>query len=348
MKGVRHLHPVPPAAATGLVAEVYAQAERDFGLLPPIPLHSPIPPLLAGAWCVLRETLLVGRQPRALKEGVAAAISRLNRCPYCIDAHILMLAAAGERTAAGALAAGREAGLKDPALRHAVAWATAHRTPHAPELADPPFPSADTAEMIGTSMAFHYINRMAHVFLPETPYPLAAQWAKGPIRRVAAGGFSRRVHGQRRPGDSLALLPDTEPPADHPWAEASPVVAGAFSRFSAVVKEAGGESLPETVRRRVETRLREWYGADPGLGRAWLEEDLAELPESDRPAGRLALLTVFASYRVSDADIAAYRAHHPEDRYLLGAVSWSSYVAARQVGLWLWEALPESFRAAAG
>ena len=48
MTGVRYLHPVPAAAATGLVAEVYAQAEREFGLLPPLPLHSPLPRLLAG------------------------------------------------------------------------------------------------------------------------------------------------------------------------------------------------------------------------------------------------------------------------------------------------------------
>lgn len=348
MMGIRHLRPVPPADATGLVAEVYAQAERDFGLLPPVPLHSPIPPLLAGSWCVLRETLLVGRQPRALKEAVAAAVSRLNRCPFCVDAHTLMMAAADERRAADVIAAGKDAEIDDPALRHAVAWAAAHRTPHAPELADPPFPAGDTAEMIGTAMAFHYINRMAHVFLPETPYPIAAKWAKGLVRRVAAGGFAKRVRGNRPPGESLFLLPEAELPADHPWAAASPTVAGAFARFSAVVKAAAREGLPEPVRESVEARLSTWDGSDPGLSQAWLERDLAEISKEDRPAGRLALLTVFASYRITDADVTDYRIRHPEDRHLLGAVSWSSYVAARQVGLWLWAALPEGFRAAAG
>ena len=77
MTGIRYLQPVPPAAATGLVAAVYSQAEREFGLLPPIPLHSPVPRLLAGAWCVLRESLLAGQVPRPVKEALAAAISRL-------------------------------------------------------------------------------------------------------------------------------------------------------------------------------------------------------------------------------------------------------------------------------
>ena len=113
MPEIRYLQPVSPAAATGLVAEVYAQARREFGLLPPIPLHSPVPRLLAGAWCVLRETLVAGQVARPVKEALAAEISRLNRCPYCIDAHTLMLEAAGERDAAQALAGRKPGALRD-------------------------------------------------------------------------------------------------------------------------------------------------------------------------------------------------------------------------------------------
>src|SRR5690606_8869078 len=41
---VRHVTPVRPRAARGLVAEVYAGLERDFGMLaPPVILHSPVP-----------------------------------------------------------------------------------------------------------------------------------------------------------------------------------------------------------------------------------------------------------------------------------------------------------------
>jgi hypothetical protein len=41
--------------------------------------------------------------------------------------------------------------------------------------------------------------------------------------------------------------------------------------------------------------------------------------------------------------IAPYRARRPADSQLLGTVSWVSYVTARQVGHWLWEALPTSY-----
>src|ERR1700722_2652698 len=83
---IRYVSPVRPAAATGLVAAVYAQVEHDFGMLaPPVALHSPAPGPLAASWVMLRETLAVqGQADRAAKEMVAAAVSVENACPYCV------------------------------------------------------------------------------------------------------------------------------------------------------------------------------------------------------------------------------------------------------------------------
>ena len=91
-----------PPRGDGLVAEVYRQVRRDFGaLVEPITVHAPVPTLLAAAWCVNRETLLVGRVRRELKEAVATVVSQLNRCPYCVDAHTAALDALGERDLLG-------------------------------------------------------------------------------------------------------------------------------------------------------------------------------------------------------------------------------------------------------
>src|SRR3972149_3042849 len=95
--GIKYIHPVKPGSAQGLVADVYVQVKRDFGrIAEPFLMHSPLPQLLAGAWMVCRETELVGNVPREVKEAVAAAVSQLNQCPYCVDAHTIMLDAAGE------------------------------------------------------------------------------------------------------------------------------------------------------------------------------------------------------------------------------------------------------------
>lgn len=349
MPGIRYLQTVSPSSASGLVAEVYSQARREFGLLPPIPLHSPVPRLLAGAWCVLRETLVAGQVARPVKEALAAEISRLNRCPYCVDAHTLMLEASGERNAAQALATGKPGALRDERLREVVAWGAAHRSPGAAALSRPPFPPAQTGEMIGTAMAFHYINRLAHVFLPESPYPLptVTHWAKRWIRKLAAGRFAALVSPRRVPGESLALLEPVELPADLPWARGNPGVAGAFARYAAAVEAAVQGALPESVRESVLERLEAWDGSDPGLGgldARELDAALAGVPPEERGAGRFALLTALASYRVDDSVVAAYRARYPTDAQLLGAGAWVSYVSARRVGKWLWEALPASHR----
>jgi hypothetical protein len=71
----RYTWPVAPRAARGPVAEIYAQLKRDLGsVADPIALHAPVPPLIAGAWAILREALVAGQAPRGHREAVAALL----------------------------------------------------------------------------------------------------------------------------------------------------------------------------------------------------------------------------------------------------------------------------------
>ena len=86
------------------MAGVYAQIRQDFGrIVEPFVLHSPLPELLAGVWMACRETELVGIVPRVVKETVAASVSQLNQCQYCVDAHTIILSAMGEINVARAM-----------------------------------------------------------------------------------------------------------------------------------------------------------------------------------------------------------------------------------------------------
>lgn len=97
----KYIHPVKANSAEGLVSQVYAQIKRDFGsLVEPFTLHSPSPKLLAGVWMVCRETELAGNVRRDIKEAIAATVSKINQCPYCVDAHTIMLNATGKRNVA--------------------------------------------------------------------------------------------------------------------------------------------------------------------------------------------------------------------------------------------------------
>ena len=70
-----------------MARRVYRQMRRDFMVASPFMLHASVPPLLAGAWAVVRETLFTGEVARGDKEIVAWAVSEANQCPFCVGAH---------------------------------------------------------------------------------------------------------------------------------------------------------------------------------------------------------------------------------------------------------------------
>ena len=183
---IKYVSTVRPSAADGLVAEVYRQIRRDFGAVAgPLRLHSAAPELLAGAWCACRETLVAGDVPREHKETVAAVVSEINRCPWCVDAHTTMLRAGAYGSVADELGRGELAGSSDSKFGRIAAWAAATRTPGSPALRSAPFAHQDAAEMIGTAVVFHYINRLVTILLPERLLP-----SGGVARKMAGRGAS--------------------------------------------------------------------------------------------------------------------------------------------------------------
>jgi len=333
---IRYIKPVAPNSAEGLVARVYPQIKREFGaLVEPFTLHSPSPELLAGAWSACRESLLVGSVRRDVKEAVAATVSRINQCPYCVDAHTIMLNATSARKSADAIIHQRDDQIRDPAVRSIVEWAAVTRSPGAEVLLSPPFSQKDAPEIIGTAVFFHYVNRMASVLLSETPLPSNHPLLKGFFKRMAGLFFSRAVHRSKPLGTSLELLAESELPADLAWAKRSPNIAGAFARFAAEIDTAGRAAVPEDVRNCVMKHVQAWDGRDPGLGRQWVEEAVNGLDDKSKDIGRLVLLTALAPYQVDEGVVKAFTVHLVKDEKLLGALGWGSFTAARKIGTWL-------------
>lgn len=333
---VKYIQPVAAGSAVGIVARVYAQIKRDFGaLVEPFTLHSPSPKLLAGAWMAARESQLAGNVRRDIKEAVAATVSKINRCPYCVDAHTIMLNATGEHKVARAISNGNYDQILDSKVRSIAKWASITRSPRSKTLLSPPFSREDAPEIIGTAMFYHYINRMVSVLLSETPLPSNRRWLKNALKRLAGLFFSRAVRRSIPPGDSLKFLPEADLPANLGWAKRTPTIAGAFARFAAVVDEAGRYALSAEVRTCVKEHVQAWNGEDPGLSRRWVEQKIKGFDDASKAAGRLTLLTALAPYQVDDGVVLAFRAHFPEDEKLLGGLAWASFTAARRIGTWL-------------
>lgn len=351
---IRHVRPVPPGAADGPVRAVYAQVERDFGMLaPPVVLHSAAAGPLAASWAMLRESLLVqGLAGRAAKEAVAAAVSLGNACPYCVAVHGAVLGGLDHREDADAIGGDRLDSMTDPALRDLAAWARSSGLREPTQDRDLPFPAEQLPEIGGVVVTFQYLNRMVTVFCEDSPLPavLPAPVAGGMLRVL--GRFLRpTARSALEPGASLGLFPEatgsgpTAPsPGDLGWAAGDQVIADAFARAVAAIDEAGARAAGQQVRDLVSAELADWSGQPAGLSRSWADDALSRLSQADRPAGRLALFTAFAPHQVTAADIEDYRGSAPgpaprgdrnSDEDVIGLTAWASLAAARRVGSWL-------------
>src|SRR5262249_5315330 len=221
----------------------------------------------------------------------------------------------------------------DPRVRQLAEWGRLSGTRElatAPGLALPP---DQVPELIGVAVTFHYLNRMVNLFLTETPLPpRLSPGARARALRVF-GLVLRPMAGRAvQAGGSLDLLPAGPLPADLGWAAGNPVIAGAFARAAQAIELAASRSVPEPVRELVTAELAGWDGRPPGLDGGWVADAVAGLAPADRAAGRLALLTALASYRVSDGLVEEFRHGRPGDEPVLELAAWASLAAARQVG----------------
>jgi AhpD family alkylhydroperoxidase len=323
---------IPPRKADGLVAEVYAEIRHDFGaVVEPFTLHSSAPELLVGVWRIFRESLVAGEVSRYLKEAVATAVSETNRCPWCVDAHTVMLHAANRHDVAAAMRLGREP--RDQEAAAVIAWAKASRSPGAEELASPPFDAASAPEFIGTAVSFHYINRTVSALLGPSPLPLGGRWGRA-TSRMAGRWFARAVN---RPtlSQSAAPTPPARLPGNLAWAAPSPPISAAFAEFSSAVRKAGTEPLDRSTRALVEERVAAWEGEFPPPTLSWVDEAVNELDREARPGARVALLAALAPYQIDGELIDAYRAQGADDRQIVAAIAWASFAAAGRVAGWL-------------
>lgn len=295
----RYVTPVPTEAATGRVGEIYVQIARDFGMarMPLFMTLSPAPDVLAPTWAMLRESLLAGRASRVGKEVVATGVSLANRCPFCVDAHTVLLHATGEHRLAEMVACGETPA--DPGQARLLAWATGTATAGQA----PPCPPEEAAEYAGTALAFHFINRMVSSLLTDSLLPADLQRSRL-VRSLGGRALARTVRRRLTPGQALPLLRGLPSGPEPAWAAGTPTGA-AFAALRAGAG-AGASLLGDEAGEAVLEAVAVWDGEHPPLA-GWPSGPLGDVPPAQRPAARLALLAALAPYRVSDADVAAWR-----------------------------------------
>lgn len=317
----RYTEPLPPKAATGRVAEVYAQLSRDFGIAEPLPflVLSSAPEILAPAWALLRESLIAGPGTRTGKELAAVGVSLANKCPFCVDAHTVLLHATGDHALAERLARGRLP--EDAEHARVFTWGRDTRVPGA-ALEPYPFPREHAPGYLGTVLAFHFINRIVSALLTENLLPGNAQRFRA-VRSLAGRTLARTVRRRARPGEALALLDHPDPGEAPAWAGDTAVGPAYAALLRAAM--AGAGLLDADDQALVHETLWGWDGAHPPLA-------LGGFPDRrERPGARLALLAALAPYRITDEDVAAWRRPEHTDHCLVHLVAYGAFAAVDRI-----------------
>jgi AhpD family alkylhydroperoxidase len=331
---LQHLIPVKPSKAKGLVAQVYSQIKQDFGrIVEPFTLHSPLPQLLAGVWMASRESELVGNVPRETKEAIAACISQLNECPYCVDAHAIMLTAKGDKQTAQQITKEQYQNIKNPKTRKIAEWALASLSPDSELIKNPPFKAEGAPEIIGTAVFYHYINPLVTIYLGKTPLPFPI--FRTPMKRIASRLFKKAVNRQKTPGTSLSLLPERNLPKDLTWAKNSPHVAGAYARFAAEINDIEKTYVPITTRKTINKHLDGWSPNIQQNGIQWIRETTSKMDPLTKIATKLAFLTVNLPYRIDKKTVNSFQRHSSQKNQLLAITAWASFMKATKIGTWL-------------
>ena len=332
---MKYVVAVKSSKAKGLVAKVYSQIKNDFGrIVEPFTLHSPIPTLLAGVWMASRESELVGNVSRKIKEAVAASVSKINHCPYCVDAHTIMIRATGEKKTAQLISQEHYQKINPLRTRKIVNWALSTLSPDSKEISFPPFEAEDAPEIIGTAIFYHYINPMVTIFLGNSPIPVP--FFKSQMKYVASNIlFKKAVKRPKTSGTALPLLPSKELPADFSWAKDSPNVSGAYARLAEVIKDLEKTFVPKQTQETIKQYLNDWKPQSSGFGLEWLNEETLNMEVQSKTATTLALLTILSPYRITKEFIDNFRSAFPQQNQLLGIAAWASFTKARKIGTWL-------------
>jgi len=329
---LKYLVPIQPSKATGLVAEVYSQIKEDFGrIVEPFTLHSPKPLLLAGVWMAARESELVGQVPRETKEAIAASISKVNQCPYCVDAHTIMIRAAGERKNAKLIAQEKYDQIQPEQTKKIVKWALSSLSPKSELILSPPFEKRDRSEIIGTAVFYHYINPLVTLFLGNSPLPVP--FFKNQMKTIASHIFKKAVNRSKIPGSSLTLLPQRKVTIDLSWTKESPNIYGAFSRLAGVISDIEKSVVPKQTVQIVEQYLKDWPKKKQEIGSNWINEITNKIDSQPNAATALALMTIVSPYKITYELISNFRKYFPRQNQLLEIPAWASFTRAIKIGI---------------
>lgn len=297
LASVRHVDVRLPEADDHERWAIVASLREAFGAaVAPVMMMSPSRPLFGSMWALLRATLFGTHAARPELEFVAAAVSRWNSCPYCVDAHEARLS-----------------GRQTPKNLSSALTPTTGLCLEAPP--------ASGAELLGTAFAFHIVNRMVSVLLPLTPFVGPAPFRDWASRHLDALLPESTVSSPRLHSDGVAPFE---------WARANRAVADAIAQLDQVMREVCADFVPAEVRAEVTAAAAEWNGQPRSFVSRRLDAQ-QPLPPMLRSSARLLLNIAISPTVVDEHMVHAARATFQTDEALVSGLAWAAWVAATRL-----------------
>lgn len=328
---INHIKSIPPKRAEGEVKDVYDQLKSEMGdVVEPISLHAILPDLLKGIWGILRETVIIeDATSRKVKEAVGASVSASNECPYCVDAHTIMIIGLKDKLVADAIVKKDLDLIENDEVRKIVNWAFNTRNFKSMTVNNPPFSSKEAAEIIGTAVFFHYLNRMVTIFLGPTILPLNIHFFKGIMKSMAAKMFSGVLHEDRKEGAKKGNYANIK---GLYWASGNPRVEYVFTYFFHVVTELANQHVPQEVRSFIKDQIIDWDGSDLENTKD-LDTVVSVVSSQNQPLARMLYLTAFSPHRIQDFHFKEFHMFYKgKDEQILASLSWASLLTSVRIG----------------
>ena len=328
----KFFNPIDLKNADGLLREVLVQSQRDFFINGTITSHAASPVLVAGMWMAGREIALVnGHLSAWLKKAMGAALSEVNKCPYCEDMLLSLTFGANEKSLANALKENDLNRIKNEKIKKIMEWVKASSTKYSKTLEEPPFTPAEMPEALGTLIVFGYTNRISDYTLNGSPVP----WIGRDISLKLFGvELQESVQMDLKPGDSLDLLPEEQFPDDMEWCLSNTLVSDSLARWNRVLEDNIAEVLsPESID-CIRENLQDWEGGLSPVSRGWVEDEVKSISASERNKARVALLVAKASYQIDDSLIQQLVSEGMNEFDLISLGAWSAFMGAKTVANW--------------
>ncbi|MHC4284996.1 MAG: hypothetical protein ACYSWZ_18810, partial [Planctomycetota bacterium] len=328
----RFFTPISLKTATGLVKEVCLQSERDFFINGTITSHAAAPEIMAGMWVGGRETSLTNiKLPAWLKKAMGAALSEVNKCPYCEDMLLSLTHGARQNNVANSLRKNQVDSISDEITQKRLKWTKASITKNSPELDNPPFSPDEMPEALGTLVVFNYTNKISDFTMEGSPVPT---FIRGGALKLFGVELRESSAMDLEHGASLNLLTEVEISEEFHWAASTPLVAEALSRWNHVVETGINDVLTKETQNKIRENLKSWEGGQMGLSRAWVEEEIQEIREDERDKARIALIVAKASYQIDDGAIEKVVQQGLSEADLVKLGAWGALLGAKTISNW--------------